>query len=463
MKRSALFLAVALVVAVPARAQTTASVNALETWIKAVNAHQPGKVDPAVGFVGALKYSDRAILNPAMTIFLAALRRSPVAAKSDSAQKILELYHAVRANPGPAPFLYRAAVLHADAAIFRDKFPDFEDDAPTPGAAKMSIDPMGGAPSGRRSVEASPLLSNERAMVHTDGRVVGQAALNWNWPFARALLDLLLRAPAQAEAKLGACRGAECMGTLSRPSDIGTEADRVFIAEWYHATDAYLLATGKHADLNRHLTHAAAVLFDDPHILFDRACYAETLGLPLYQVLPGDAGYWNAPAHIFLDVPSEDKTDREAEKLFAQAIAVDPKYAEARVRLARLLERRGLHDEAASQIEQALAATPAGAVAYFAHIVAGRVELARGHAADALGHYRAALAIFPDAQSALLGASQAAVMSSDVPGALALAQKLGDRTAKYDADPWWNYNLGAGRDVDDLMAALWSRVTAKPR
>jgi tetratricopeptide (TPR) repeat protein len=160
-----------------------------------------------------------------------------------------------------------------------------------------------------------------------------------------------------------------------------------------------------------------------------------------------------------MDVPAEDKTDEEAEKLFRQAITIDPNYAEARVRLARLLERRTQYDEAVAQVEQALAAKPANTVAYFAHVVAGRTELARGHASDALGHYRAALAIFPAAQSALLGASQAAVINSDVPGALTLVQQLGEQTAVFDADPWWNYDLGAGRDVDDLMVALWARVS----
>ena len=50
------------------------------------------------------------------------------------------------------------------------------------------------------------------------------------------------------------------------------------------------MATGKHADLKRHLVQAASILPDDHRVLFDRACYAETLGLPIYHVLPGDAG-----------------------------------------------------------------------------------------------------------------------------------------------------------------------------
>jgi tetratricopeptide (TPR) repeat protein len=443
--RSALLVAcAALAAAAPARAQSRQSVDALESWINAVNAHQPGHLDRPAQFVGTLKYSDRAILNPAMTTFFVAVRGEPMSTKSDEQKRIVQLYLFVRGKPGLAAFVERAAVLHADAAIFRDKLPDFVDDAPAPGTTS-SIDPRTGQPIVKRNGPPPPLLANDIAMVHTDGRVVGQDSLNWNWTFARSLLDLLMKEPGKDHARRG-------------HSDIATDSDVVFVAEWYHATSAYLLALGRHADLTRHLGHAAVALPDDPHVLFDRACYAETLGLPLYQVLPGDSGYWNAATHIGIDVPPEDKTDEDAEKLFRQALTIDPAYAEARVRLARLLERRGLYDEAAAQIEQALAAKPGDAVAYFAHIVAGRIALARGHAADALGQYRAALAIFPDAQSALLGASQAAVMNSDVTEALALVQKLGDRTAAFMADPWWNYDLGAGRDVDELMAALWARV-----
>ncbi len=411
-----------------ARAQSRESTDALGNWVAAVRTHEPGKADAAAQVVAGLKYSDRLTLYPSMQMFVAAVRGEKIHTKTAEQRQVLDLYRSVQKNPGLAAFLERAAVLHADAAIFLDKDPDFIDDAPTPGAP-AAIDPRTGARN-RRLTDAptSPLLTNERALRHTDGRVIGQALLNWNWTFARSLLDLLLTQP----------------------------ADVVFVGEWYHATAAYMLALGKHADLKKHLAHAADVLPQDPHILFDRGCYAETLGLPLYQVLPDDVGFWSSTAR--LSVPSEDKTDDEAEKLFRHAIEVDSSYAEARVRFARLLERRGAHDEAAAQIDQAIASGPVKTVAYFAHLVAGRIELARGRPDESFGHYRAALAIFPDAQSALVGASDAAVMATDVPAAMTLVQKLGESTARFDADPWWNYHLGAGRDVDELMAALWARV-----
>lgn len=431
MKRLPFLVCALIVLAAPARAQPPESVAALEAWIDAVKTHRPGTTDRPAAFVGALKYSDRVILNPAMMVFLAAIRAGSTSTRPGQGNRIVELARGVRTDPGLSAFVRRAAVLHTDAAIFRDRLPDFADDAPSPDSI---IRPS-----------ASPLLANDFAITHADGRIVGQTALNWNWTFARSLLDVLV----YPDSGKGS----------SEPSRIATADDRPFVAAWYHATSAYLLAIGNHGDLKRHLAHAAAVLPDDAHVLFDRACSAETLGLPAYQVLPGDAGYRKAAARMAILVTPEDKTDAEAEALFRRAIDVDPTYAEARVRLARLLERRGLRDEAAAQIAQALAGAPGNTVAYFAHIVAGRNDVARGRAADAFAHYRAALAIFPDAQSALLGASQAAVMNADVPGALALVQQLGDRTGAAGADPWWNYILGAGRDVRELMAALWARAS----
>jgi tetratricopeptide (TPR) repeat protein len=460
MKRLSIPIALVLLIghAQPARAQSPQSADALTAWVETVRTHSPGKPDAALERIATLKYSERVTLNSAMRLFLSAVRGEPIATKSVEQRRIMDLFRAAQANPGLAAFLERAAVVHADSAIFRDRFLDFVDDAPTP--QPMSFDSTSGLPSSSRNrAPSSPLLINEEAAVHTDGRVVGRSTINWNWVFARSLLDMVLAPPAaEYQAKIGPCRGAECLGTFSKPSRVGTEADRVFIAEWYHATDAYMLAAGRHADLKRQLAHAAEVLPEDARILFDRGCYAETLGLPIYQVLPADPGQAFSSRRIVMNVPSEDKTDAEAEELFRHAIDVDPGYAEARVRLARLLERRGVHDEAASQIEQALSASPASTVAYFGHVIAGRIDQARGRPKESLGHYRAAMAIFPDAQSAMLGASQAAVMTSDVAGALSIVQKLGQRSTTFDADPWWNYHLGAGRDVDDLMAALWLHV-----
>ena len=445
-----------LLLAMPraARAQTQASADLLRKWVTAAREHVPGQADASAGVVAGWSYGDRARLHPSMELFLAMVRGEGVPNKTDPQRQIIDLFQSVRGGTGLVTFLKRAAVLHTDAAIFRDRFPAPVDDAPAQPRSRITTDARGNI-SGSKVLDPPPLFTNDRFVLHTDGRVVGESAAEWNWPFARSLLDLVLPRAEHRPLK-GPCQGAQCLGTLATVG-VGTDADRPFIAEWYHAVDSYLLAIANHGDLKPHLAHAAEVFPDDAHLLFDRACYAETLGLPAYQVLPGDSGNWKANG-LLVDLPSEEKTDEEAERLFRRVIEVDPSYAEARVRLARLLERRKQNDAAAAEIEQAFALTSDTDTTFYAHLVAGRVAQARGRFSESLEHYVSATTLFPDAQSALVGASQSAVMAADIPKALSFVQRLSPRSEVFEADPWWIYQLGSGRDVNELMAALWAHA-----
>jgi tetratricopeptide (TPR) repeat protein len=418
----------------PAGAQTTASADALDRWVAAVRTHVPGQPDAAARFVAELGYKDRLQLNPAMEAFVKALRGERPAAGSVPQRRIAALFHAVETQPGRGGFVRRAAVLHSDAAIFADRFAPPPDDAPPPVRLK----------SGRRMEPTAPLLSNERYAMHTDGRVIGDEPANWNWPFARSLVDLFFPP-----------------GPRPDPG-MATDADRRFAGEWYHAVAAYLMAAGDHGNLRGHLRRAAELLPGDARMVFDEACFAETLGLPYNQSLRDDPAFWSASTRFGVDLPSEEQTDSAAERLFHRALEIEPSYVEARVRMARLLDRRGQHDEAAAHIANALEANPSGVVAYYAHIVAGRLAMERRRYDEALEQYRRASALFQTAQSALLGASQAALMAADGSEALAPIARLPGGPAHDNSDPWWDYQLGAGRDVNDLMARLWSHVEKTP-
>jgi tetratricopeptide (TPR) repeat protein len=209
------------------------------------------------------------------------------------------------------------------------------------------------------------------------------------------------------------------------------------------------------ADATAHLQHAAGVLPDDARVLFDRGSHAETFGLPIYQAVRETASA--KPNRFIVRIPTEEKTNAEAEQLYRRALEIDAGYLEARVRLARLLDRRGQHDEAAAQVSRALESQPEGVAGFYALIVAGRVATARRRYDEALQHYSAALLIYPGAQSASLGASHAALMHADLSRTLAPIEHLAERSGFAD-DPWLDYQLGAGRDVNALMRGLWARV-----
>jgi tetratricopeptide (TPR) repeat protein len=414
----------ALFTSATAPAQDDASANALQRWIAAVNEHKPGSADNAAGFVVSMTFAYRLELDPAMTAFLKRLSGQTLTARTAPERRIFDLYNGVRVEPGLTRFIRRAVILHTDAAIFAGKFPPGSFDLPPAAVKKGATHP------------ASPLLSNRRAVVQRDGVVIGEATADWNWPFARSLLDLVMPAP-----------------NLT----YGPPRDPKFGAAWYHATNAYLMGRGDLADLRLQMQRAAAALPDEPRVLFDRGCYAEALGLPYNQTVRDDPALRTTNS-IAVDLPSEESANGEAERLFTRAIAFDDRYAEAHVRLARLLERGGRHDDAAAEAALALASPHDRVVAFYAHIVSGRIAFSRGRVNDSLDHYAAAAALFPDAQSALLGASQAALMSSNVDAAMSFIQRLSPRSREMAADPWWSYRLCAGRDVDALMNALWSGV-----
>jgi tetratricopeptide (TPR) repeat protein len=414
--RQAGLIAVALLVLpVPAplhaQRQTPESVDALYRWANAVNRHVPGSPDAAVQFVATMTYGGRVELNASFSYFIRVLNQEPLKPRNDLEDRLTAFARTVGGRPGAATFLKRAAILHADAVVFGGRFPAPFENAPTASSSR------------------SPLLSNERMTVARDGEVVGTAQVNWHLPFARSLLDVLLKQePARASSPV-------------------PREHYEFASGWYHAVAAYLFARGLNADATGHLRQAARVLPDDALVLFDRATYAEAFGLPIYQAVD-DGG-----------VPSEGRTNSEAERLYRRALEVDPAYVEARVRLARLLDHRGRHDEAAAEIAAALEARPYGVTAFYAYIVAGRIAAARGRHEDALRSYRLASALYDRAQSALLGASHAALMMSDVPQAMTPLAMLGGGTGFGKEDPWLDYHLGAGRDATPLLQALWARAS----
>jgi Flp pilus assembly protein TadD len=86
-------------------------------------------------------------------------------------------------------------------------------------------------------------------------------------------------------------------------------------------------------------------------------------------------------------IPAAEKTNGEAERLYRRSLAVDPLLIEVRVRLARLLDLRGRDEEAAAELETALSGEPIGEVAFYAHLIAGRVAQDLGRFDDDVKAY----------------------------------------------------------------------------
>jgi len=414
---------------------TPVTVQIIGAWVQAVHKHVPGTPDEPVAAVRRLTYQNRVDMNSGIDFFFLVLRGLPVSTKGNRAAEQLVGVARGAGMPDAATFLKRAAVLHTDAVIFAERFPQPDDiTAPAPTQRSASTTMSGGFPLIRPPItRIPPLLTNAALVRHQDGDVLGTIYADWNWPFARSLLDELTQ-------------------THTPPLDVSPQPTDPFVGEWYHAVASHLFANRLYGDATDHFFRASQILANDARVLFDRGCYAEILGLPAHQVFLSD---WT-PGKIRPNVPGLEQTNNEAERLFRRALDVDPSFVEARVHLGRLLGVRGAYAEAAAELDKALASKPDGVVGFYARLFAARVAQERNALDDAIAHYRGALTLFPNAQSALLGLSQVSLAGGNAQAALKTLERLGPDSAKGDADPWWDYALASGRDVNELMQHLWT-------
>jgi VWFA-related protein len=139
---------------------------------------------------------------------------------------------------------------------------------------------------------------------------------------------------------------------------------------------------------------------------------------------------------------------------YEAAMAFEETAAEARIRLGWFLHRLGRHAEALARLEDLRADRASDAqMRYLRQLFRGHVLSARDRSEDAVAAYRAALEIWPGAQSA-----QVALMNTLVRrGSMAEAQTLAERVqtaAPTQSDPWWMFWLGDQRFYPAIIARL---------
>src|SRR5262249_4577944 len=222
---------------------TSATVTAVERWLNAINHHAPRTRDEALAYAWDLTLDARADLNDGIGFFFAALMGDELKIRSAFEERLAALG---RGQGNPQRFLRRAALFHTDAAVERPP----NRWAPPPAAASK-----------RRDQPVPPLFRSGRAIIDNAGEDNGRSEKDWNWSFARYLIELSAASP----------------------------ADDSFAVDWYHATAGMMLFAGNYAEAAAHLKRAAELLPNDPFILFDRACLSEVYGLPITQQMLSDA------------------------------------------------------------------------------------------------------------------------------------------------------------------------------
>lgn len=149
---------------------------------------------------------------------------------------------------------------------------------------------------------------------------------------------------------------------------------------------------------------------------------------------------------------------REAERWYREALRVQPTLTEARLRLARVLQRTDRLDEAVPQLSLVVESSQDGSLSALAHLFWGEICETRGDVDGAIEHFRAALAAERDLQVGALALAQILHRRDGREAAVgALVPALGNGGG---TSPWLAYCRGPQRLSAEPLRTLRSRLRA---
>ena len=400
-------------------------IDRVERWLNAVVQHEPGEADDAVAEVGSwssprmrMLWIDVNVLvqlmrNPRLTSFsITSNGPRPTAIRYTPNQltRLRALAERARLAGDRNIVLRRGALLHTDVAIENpSKLEPFEGPAAGPSRIRINI---------------------------ADGQSTDVGNVAVHWELARMLLDFI-----------------EAPGT-DRPSPARDDMVRA----WYRATVAWMELRENH-EIDQ-VDRAHDLFPDDPDILFLTASMHETFASPHIQSAVRSAV---VPTGFSFGLASDRGELRKAEGLFRRAVAARPMFAEAHLRLGRVLTMLGQPAPAAAELRTAIGSTDDVLLLYYGHLFLGAAEEALRHFDDARAAYERAAELYPAAQSPLLALSELARRQGDRRGALAAMDRVFalPRTDSEHDDPWWAYHIAQGRDADALLREVWKPFRRK--
>jgi tetratricopeptide (TPR) repeat protein len=167
---------------------------------------------------------------------------------------------------------------------------------------------------------------------------------------------------------------------------------------------------------------------------------------------------------LFNLIGDEGDELRKAERLFRESLGRNPKQIEARIRLGRVLGRRGRHQDAIVELRRATMETDNRLLQYYGQMFLGTEAAALDLTDESRRAYKRAAELYPDAQSPHLAISALATRMGDRAAALAVIQPVitGDDPVLSD-DPWWSYYTSQARGLAGIVEALHAAVEKAPQ
>jgi tetratricopeptide (TPR) repeat protein len=266
----------------------------------------------------------------------------------------------------------------------------------------------------------SYLDSAEHTWIFFDGRAIAQPK-KIHWEYARRLIDAVGPSPKQ--------------DAMAR--------------QWYVATTAYMQSRRLLAYAKQNLAEALDLFPSDDRILFYAATQHETWASPVNQNV-------FLPRGGRVSYGSKEEELKEAEKLYRKALRVNPDFAEAHLRLGRVLLLLGRPQQAYPELREAAGKIEDSQLSYYAALYLGRALEALSRPDAARQQYERAARLYPTAQSPLLALSQLEWREDDPEGAIAAVQRVFELPLGNirEDDPMWIYDLSHVRDADALLEAM---------
>ena len=386
------------------QATLSSGLGGFEAWLNLARHHEPGRIDAALkqereislerhfSLIVDLEALIEFVRNPDLEHLKKARR-----IYSQTEQAFLKKIAAIERVAGTTDkLLKRIALLESDGVMLT-------------GGQKFILVPPGS------KIPKDMVLS-------TDGIGLDAVVAPPNWRLARTAVDALSANP---------------------------DARR-WIQQWYTATTSYLFYDHVLAVIPEHVAAWQRVLPDDGEAWFYEGCLFEVFAGSRLQHAMLDA------RRKRLEVKLEDSYShlRQSRRRFEQALELNPRHVEARLRLARVKSLLGETKAAVSELSAVIPELGSDReLVYLGQLFLGAAQESSGDYAGARTAYAEAWSLYPRALSpriSRLGLDPPSAAGEDV-----LADLLRQQRIRSD-DPWLSYHLGPGRFGPGLATALWA-------
>jgi tetratricopeptide (TPR) repeat protein len=408
-------------------------IDRLEQWIEAVERHEFGASDDPLMRVAswdrltlfnvwidlnavvslAREPSVRVFATPRETepfsgIFRIPAQKRPsrvVSYNRDEMKRLLAIAAEVKDHGGENRLLTRGAALHADIVMVQGGQVQVPEPSQRPRSSQLML-------------------------FLVDGQQTGVDDASVHWEMGRRLLDRVRSKSARTAA----------------PDPGADETVRL----WYLASTTFMQGVEQ---LDAwHIDRALQLFPQDPEVLFMAACGRELFSGPQIQ---NTLLSTTLSRDLFDLYGTEDEELRKAERLFRESLERDQTRTEARIRLGRVLGRRGRHQEAIVELRRATMETKNRLLQYYGQIFLGAEAAALDLVDEARRAYERAAELYPAAQSPYLAISALAARTGNRAEALSAIESVlaGDEAVLSD-DPWWTYYTSQARGLDGILTAL---------